>query len=108
VVVLPLVRIWVHREDALSSVGEGERRLWGSSGAEETVEREGRNVGWKRKQMSKLIFGNFWTPFSPCSGHEMHPYLKEVEEGYFFFNGAKLWPLVWSESIPTVGTKCAS
>jgi len=107
VVVLPLVKIWLHREDALPSVGGGERRLWGSSGAEETVEREGRNVGWKRKQRSKLIFGNFLTPFPPCLGHEMHPYLKEVEEGHFVFNGAQSWPLVWPRNIPIVGSKCA-
>jgi hypothetical protein len=28
-----------------------------------------------KKQGSKLIFGDFWTRFSSCSGHEMHLYL---------------------------------
>jgi hypothetical protein len=55
-----------------------------------------------------LVFGRLWTPFSSCSGHEMHPYLLEAEEGHFFFNGAKLWPLVWLGSILTVGSKCPS
>jgi hypothetical protein len=42
VAILPLVGIWVRKEVAMSSIGGGERRLWGSSRAEETVEREGR------------------------------------------------------------------
>jgi hypothetical protein len=38
----------------------------------------------------------------------MQPYLLEVKEKHFVFNGVKSWPLVWLVSIPTVGSKCAS
>ena len=57
VAVLPLVRIWICREAALPSFGGGGRRLWGLQGLKRRWrEKEGRNVGWKRKQRSKLIF----------------------------------------------------
>jgi hypothetical protein len=58
VTVLPLVRIWVCREAALPYFGGGGRRLWGLQGLKRRWrEKEGRNVGWKRKQRRRLIFG---------------------------------------------------
>jgi hypothetical protein len=76
VVVLPLVRIWVCREAALPSFGGGGRLLWGLQGLKRRWrEKEGSNVGWKRKQRSKLIFGDFCTQISPPSSHEIHLYL---------------------------------
>jgi hypothetical protein len=73
VVVLPLVRIWVCREAALTALGGGERRLWGSSGAEEIVEREGREERWLEKKTEESA--DFWTQIFPPPGHEIHLYL---------------------------------
>jgi len=76
VAVQPLVRIWVCREAALPSFGGGGRLLWGLQGLKRSWrEKEESNVGWKRKQRSKLIFSDFCTQISPPSGHEMQPYL---------------------------------
>jgi hypothetical protein len=46
----------------------------GSSGAKDTVEREGReeNVGWNREW---LVFWLTLDPISPPSGHEINLYL---------------------------------
>jgi hypothetical protein len=45
-VVLPLVRIWVRREAEPSSVGGGERFLWGFQVLKK--QRGERNIGWKK------------------------------------------------------------
>jgi len=53
VAVLPLVRIWVRREAASSSVGGGERCLWGLKGLK---------ARWGEKEGRKMLAGteNDW------------------------------------------------
>jgi hypothetical protein len=53
VAVLPLVRIWIRREAASSSVGGGERCLWGLQGLK---------TRWGEKEGRKMLAGteNDW------------------------------------------------
>jgi hypothetical protein len=44
--------------------------------AESTVERECRERDLLQKKLGRrLVFSDFWTRFSPPSGHEIHLYL---------------------------------
>jgi hypothetical protein len=64
------------------------RRCWGGV-VEITVERETTN---KRKKMGRKasFFCQFWTQFSWCSGHEIHPLIGKKIVPWFNYEGSQL------------------
>ena len=69
-------------------------------------EREGEKK-LQKPGVERLVFGQFWTRFSPPSDPNIHLYLQAREEGNLVYTKEKFQPLIHLGRIPTVGSKQA-